>query len=156
MSINVSEDVQLVFSNAMEFNSEESQIHEDAQTLKVCSPQAAVHLPPEGRTDCRSPASISLYPISLHHTLFLSVQLRPGPPRSRRGFPVWYRDRFNLYDECYGIYPCEGRVRNAQGSGLARLYQCSCHDKSNRAKNSNFGPKQGHSVEGSEGRGRGS
>ena len=60
MSINVSEDVQLVFSNAMEFNSEESQIHEDAQTLKVCSPQAAVHRPPEGRTDCRSPASISL------------------------------------------------------------------------------------------------
>ena len=29
----------------MEFNSEESQIHEDAQTLKVCSLQAIIHAP---------------------------------------------------------------------------------------------------------------
>jgi len=34
-STDFSKDVQLVFSNAMEFNSEQSQIHEDAQTLKV-------------------------------------------------------------------------------------------------------------------------
>lgn len=34
-SSDFSKDVQLVFSNAMEFNSEGSQIHEDAQTLKV-------------------------------------------------------------------------------------------------------------------------
>ena len=42
-STDFSKDVQLVFSNAMEFNSEESQIHEDAQTLKVCFLQAVVH-----------------------------------------------------------------------------------------------------------------
>ena len=39
----LSKDIQLVFSNAMGFNSEESQIHEEAQTLKVCSLQAVVH-----------------------------------------------------------------------------------------------------------------
>lgn len=38
-SAEFSKDVQLVFSNAVEFNSEGSQIHEDAQTLKVCLPQ---------------------------------------------------------------------------------------------------------------------
>ena len=37
-SADFSKDVQLVFSNAMEFNAEGSQIHEDAQTLKVCPP----------------------------------------------------------------------------------------------------------------------
>ena len=41
-SIDFSRDVQLVFSNAMEFNSEGSQIHEDAQTLKVCSPPTVI------------------------------------------------------------------------------------------------------------------
>jgi len=39
MSADFSKDVQLVFSNAMEFNSEGSQIHMDAQTLKVRSYQ---------------------------------------------------------------------------------------------------------------------
>jgi hypothetical protein len=34
-SSDFSKDVQLVFSNATEFNAEGSQIHEDAQTLKV-------------------------------------------------------------------------------------------------------------------------
>jgi len=43
-STDFSKDVQLVFSNAIKFNSEKSQIHQDAQTLKVCSPQAAVEL----------------------------------------------------------------------------------------------------------------
>jgi hypothetical protein len=38
-------DVQLVVSNAMEFNSEGSQIHEDAQTLKVCSRSVSFLLP---------------------------------------------------------------------------------------------------------------
>jgi len=38
------EDVQLVFLNAMEFNSKGSQIHGDAQTLKVCAFQAAARV----------------------------------------------------------------------------------------------------------------
>ena len=42
MSAEFSKDVQLVFSNAVEFNSEGSQIHEDAQTLKVCSSHTVV------------------------------------------------------------------------------------------------------------------
>ena len=40
-----SRDVQLVFSNAMEFNAEGSQIYEDAQTLKVCSLKMGVFTP---------------------------------------------------------------------------------------------------------------
>jgi len=47
-STEFSKDVRLAFSNAMEFNLEESQIHEDARTLEVCSLQAAVHRSLEG------------------------------------------------------------------------------------------------------------
>jgi len=67
-----SKDAQSVFSNAMELSSEGSQIHEDAQTLKVCSLQVVVYALWEAEPTV-SPTSISLCPIPPHHTLLPSI-----------------------------------------------------------------------------------
>lgn len=79
-SVDFSKDVQLVFSNAMEFNSEGSQIHEDAQTLKVCPSQMIIFILYEAEPRV-SPTSTSSCLTSLHPTPSPSTRRHLGPPR---------------------------------------------------------------------------
>jgi len=133
----------------MELNSEESQIHGNAQALKVCSLQAVFHTFWKAEPTVGSPTSINLRPIPLRHTLFPSIRLQLDLQDHAEASR--YRGHLDLHDECYGIYPCKGRIRNARGYRLVKVYRYShpvC--KGGRARNSNFDPKYDHSVESGE------
>ena len=116
----------------MEFNSEESQIHEDAQALNVCSLQAVVYALRKVE-----PGVIVLLPSTHVRSPYVILSSRSFSPD---------RGHLDLYDECYGIYPCKEGARNVQGSRLAE-YDHSVEGGEGRSRSSWTNTNSAHSVD---------
>jgi len=90
----------------MEFNFEESQIHEDAQALKVCSLQVVVYAfwTAEPTITVLLPSTYVRFPCTILSSRAFSFDwgLQDYAEASR------HQGHLDLYDETYGIYPVKG------------------------------------------------